>query len=52
MKKKFVDSILPFQVDSNNLRGRFARVERVTSDILKNHHSKVYISHFIRLFVW
>ncbi|MDC3081782.1 Hsp33 family molecular chaperone HslO [Paracoccaceae bacterium] len=38
MKKKFVDSILPFQIDSKNLRGRFARVEKVTSDILKNHH--------------
>ena len=38
MKKKFVDSILPFQIDSKNLRGRFARVEKVTSDTLKNHH--------------
>ena len=38
MKKKFVDSILPFQVDSKNLRGRFACVEKVTSDTLKNHH--------------
>ena len=37
MKKKFVDSILPFQVDSKNLRGRFACVEKVTSDTLKNH---------------
>ena len=38
MKKKFVDSVLPFQVDSKNLRGRFACVEKVTSDTLKNHH--------------
>ena len=38
MKKKFVDSVLPFQVDSKNLRGRFASVEKVTSDTLKNHH--------------
>ena len=38
MKKKFVDSILPFQVDSKNLRGRFACVEKVISDTLKNHH--------------
>ena len=38
MKKKFVDAILPFQIDSKNLRGRFARIEKVTSDTLKNHH--------------
>ena len=38
MRKKFVDSILPFQVDSKNLRGRFACIEKVTSDTLKNHH--------------
>ena len=38
MKKKFVDSILPFQIDNRNLRGRFACVEKVTSDALKNHH--------------
>ena len=38
MKKMFVDSILPFQIDSKNLRGRFARVEKVTSDTLKNHN--------------
>ena len=38
MKKKFVDSILPFQVDRKNLRGRFACVEKVISDTLKNHH--------------
>jgi len=38
MKKKFVDSIIPFQIDSKNLRGRFARIEKVTSDTFKNHH--------------
>ena len=38
MKKKFVDAILPFQIDSKNLRGRFARIEKVTSDTFKNHH--------------
>ena len=38
MKKNFVDSILPFQIDSKNLRGRFARIEKVTSDTFKNHH--------------
>ena len=38
MKKKFVDSILPFQIDSKNLRGRFTCVEKVISNTLKNHH--------------
>ena len=38
MKKTFVDSILPFQIDNKNLRGRFAHVEKLTSDTLKNHH--------------
>ena len=38
MKKKFVDSILPFQIDDKNLRGRFARVEKSATDTLKNHH--------------
>ena len=38
MRKKFIDSILPFQVGSKNLRGRFACVEKVISDTLKNHH--------------
>ena len=38
MKKNFVDSILPFQIDSKNIRGRFARIEKVTSDTFKNHH--------------
>ena len=38
MKKKFVDSILPFQIDNKNLRGRFACVEKLASDTLKNHH--------------
>ena len=37
MKNKFVDSILPFQIDDNNLRGRFARLEKLASDALKNH---------------
>ena len=38
MENNFVDSILPFQVDDKNLRGRFARVEKLASDTLKNHH--------------
>ena len=37
MKNTFVDSILPFQVDDKNLRGRFARIDRLASDTLKNH---------------
>ena len=37
MNNKFVDSILPFQVDDKNLRGRFVRVEKLLSDTLKNH---------------
>ena len=37
MKNKFVDSILPFQIDDKNLRGRFARLEKLASDALKNH---------------
>ncbi len=37
MKKKFVDSILPFQIDNKNIRGRFARVEKLATDTLKNH---------------
>ena len=38
MENKFLDSILPFQIDDKNLRGRFARVEKLASDTLKNHH--------------
>ena len=38
MENNFVDSILPFQVDDKNLRGRFVRVEKLASDTLKNHH--------------
>ena len=37
MKKKFVDSILPFQIDNKKLRGRVACVEKLASDTLKNH---------------
>ena len=37
MKNKLVDSILPFQIDDKNLRGRFARLEKLASDALKNH---------------
>ena len=37
MKNTFVDSILPFQIDEKNLRGRFARIEKLASDTLKNH---------------
>ena len=37
MKNKLVDSILPFQIDDKNLRGRFARLEKLASDVLKNH---------------
>ena len=38
MKNKFIDSILPFQIEDKNLRGRFARVERLISDTVKNHN--------------
>ena len=38
MENKFLDSILPFQIDDKNLRGRFARVEKSATDTLKNHH--------------
>ena len=38
MENKFVDSILPFQVDDRNLRGRFVRIEKLAYDTLKNHH--------------
>ena len=37
MKNNFSDSILPFQIDDKNLRGRFARIERSASDIIKHH---------------
>ena len=37
MKNNFSDSILPFQIDDKNLRGRFTRIERVASDIIKHH---------------
>ena len=37
MKNNFLDSILPFQIDDKNLRGRFARIERLASDIIKHH---------------
>ena len=37
MKNTFVDSILPFQIDDKNLRGRFARIDKLASDTLKNH---------------
>ena len=38
MKNKFIDTILPFQIEDKNLRGRFARVERLIFDTLKNHN--------------
>ena len=38
MKNKFVDSILPFQIDDKNIRGRFARLEKLISDTIKNHN--------------
>ena len=37
MKNTFVDSILPFQIDNKNLRGRFVRIDKLASDTLKNH---------------
>ena len=37
MKNNFSDSILPFQIDDKNLRGRFTRIERLASDILRHH---------------
>ncbi len=37
MKNKFVDSVLPFQIDDKNLRGRFAHIEKLASDTIKNH---------------
>ena len=37
MKNNFLDSILPFQIDDKNLRGRFARIEKLASDIIKHH---------------
>ena len=37
MKNNFLDSILPFQIDDKNLRGRFARIERLASDVIKHH---------------
>ena len=37
MKNNFLDSILPFQIDDKNLRGRFARIERLASDIIEHH---------------
>ena len=37
MKNTFVDSILPFQIDDKNLRGRFARIDKLASDTLKNY---------------
>ena len=37
MKNTFLDSILSFQIDDKNLRGRFARLEKLASDALKNH---------------
>ena len=37
MKKNFADSILPFQIDDKNLRGRFTRIEKLASDIIKHH---------------
>ena len=38
MKNKFVDSILPFQIDDKNIRGRFTRLEKLISDTIKNHN--------------
>ena len=38
MKNKFVDSILPFQIDDKNIRGRFALLEKLISDTIKNHN--------------
>ena len=37
MKNNFSDSILPFQIDDKNLRGRFTRIEKLASDIIKHH---------------
>ena len=37
MKNNFLDSVIPFQIDDKNLRGRFARIERLASDIIKHH---------------
>ncbi len=37
MKNNFSDSILPFQIDDKNLRGRFARIEKLASDVIRHH---------------
>ena len=37
MKNNFLDSILPFQIDDKNLRGRFARIEKLASDTIRHH---------------
>ena len=37
MKDNFLDSVLPFQIDDKNLRGRFARVEKLASDTIRHH---------------
>ena len=37
MKNNFLDSVLPFQIDDKNLRGRFARIEQLASDIIRHH---------------
>ena len=37
MNNNFLDSILPFQIDDKNLRGRFARIEKLASDTIKHH---------------
>ena len=37
MKNTFTDTILPFQIDDKNLRGRFARIDKLASDTLKNN---------------
>ncbi len=37
MKDNFLDSVLPFQIDDKNLRGRFARIEKLASDTIRHH---------------
>ena len=37
MKNNFLDSVLPFQIDDKNLRGRFARIEKLASDTIRHH---------------
>ena len=37
MKNNFLDTVLPFQIDDENLRGRFARIEKLASDTIRHH---------------